>query len=109
MNWELHRELAMKPLKPKDLREKNVPELEDMLDAERSALYKARRDLVFRQTTDRASLAVRRHNVARILTVIGEKKRGGETVAPAPKKEAVPKRAAAPKKAAAAKKTGDSK
>ena len=49
-----------------------------MLEQERAALYKARRDLVFRQTTDVASLKQRRHNIARILTVINEKKRGGE-------------------------------
>lgn len=94
----------MKALKSNELRGKNVPELEEMLSAERSALYKARRDLVFRQNMDRAGLAVRRHNVSRILTIIGEKKRGGDTVAaPAPKK-AVTK--AAPRKAAATKKSG---
>ena len=43
---------------------------------ERAALYKARRDLVFRQLTDMASLKVRRHNIARLLTLIEEKKRG---------------------------------
>lgn len=67
----------MKDLKSVDLRDKSVPELEELLEKERSALYRARRDLVFRQMTDIASLKVRRHNIARILTVIGEKKRGG--------------------------------
>ena len=66
----------MKELQAKDLREKSVPELEVALEAERAALYKARRDLVFRQMTDTASLKVRRHNIARILTLINEKKRG---------------------------------
>lgn len=47
-----------------------------MVENERAALYKARRDLVFRQMTDTASLKVRRHNIARILTVISEKQRG---------------------------------
>ena len=47
-----------------------------MLSQERAALYKARRDLVFRQMTDTASLKVRRHNIARIMTLIGEKKGG---------------------------------
>jgi ribosomal protein L29 len=66
----------MKSLKPKELRDKSVPELETMLSQERAALYKARRDLVFRQMTDTASLKVRRHNIARIMTLIGEKKGG---------------------------------
>jgi len=68
----------MKALKPKDLRDKSVPELEAMIAEERQALYRARRDLVFRQMTDIASLKVRRHNIARLLTLIGEKKRGGD-------------------------------
>lgn len=66
----------MKELKPNDLRSKTVPELEDMLRLERASLYKARRDLVFRQITDVASIKARRHNIARIMTVIHEKKRG---------------------------------
>ena len=68
----------MKDLKAQDIRDKSVPELETMLAQERASLYKARRDLVFRQMTDTASLKVRRKNIARILTIIGEKKRGGE-------------------------------
>ena len=48
-----------------------------MLKVERAALYKARRDLVFRQMTDTTSLKVRRHNIARIHTAITEKKGGG--------------------------------
>lgn len=68
----------MKALKAKNLREKSVPELEEMVKVERAALYKARRDLVFRQSTDIASLKARRHNIARVLTVIAEKKRGGD-------------------------------
>ncbi|MCO5297899.1 MAG: 50S ribosomal protein L29 [Fimbriimonadaceae bacterium] len=67
----------MKDLKQAELREKSVPEMEEMLKAERAALYKARRDLVFRQITDTTSLKVRRHNIARILTAITEKKSGG--------------------------------
>lgn len=68
----------MKGLKAKELREKNVPELEDLVRAERAGLYKARRDLVFRQTTDVAQLKTRRKNIARLLTLIEEKKRGGD-------------------------------
>ncbi len=66
----------MKDLKPSELKDKTVPELEELLSKERAALYKARRDLVFRQITDTASLKLRRHNIARILTLIGEKQRG---------------------------------
>lgn len=69
----------MKELKAADLREKTVPELEELVEQERAALYKARRDLVFRQMTDTASLMARRHNIARILTIINEKKRGGQS------------------------------
>ncbi len=66
----------MKSLKSKELRGKSVPELEELLAQERASLYKARRDLVFRQMTDTASLKVRRHNIARILTLISESKGG---------------------------------
>ena len=68
----------MKAIKPADIRDKSAPDLEEMVRQERAALYKARRDLVFRQLTDVASLKVRRNNIARILTLIGEKKRGGD-------------------------------
>ena len=68
----------MKATKASDLRDKSVPELEQLLAEERAALYRARRDLVFRQITDTASLKVRRHNIARILTLITEKKQGGD-------------------------------
>ena len=67
----------MKQSKASGLRDKSVPELEVLLEQERASLYKARRDLEFRQITDTASLSARRHNIARILTVITEKKSGG--------------------------------
>ena len=66
----------MKDTKTSDLRSKSVPELEELLRLERASLYKARRDLVFRQITDTNTIKVRRHNIARILTLINEKKRG---------------------------------
>lgn len=66
----------MKDLKTSELKDKTVPELEAMVATERADLYKARRDLVLRQLTDTASLKVRRHNIARLLTLIQEKKRG---------------------------------
>ena len=72
------RPTEMKDLKPADLREKSVPELEEMANQERAALYKARRDLVFRQMTDTTGLKVRRHNIARILGAITEKKKGND-------------------------------
>lgn len=67
----------MKAIKTAELREKSVPELEELVREERAGLFKARRDLVFRQLTDTASLKIRRHNIARLLTIIEEKKRGG--------------------------------
>ncbi len=66
----------MKDTKTSDLREKSVPELEAMVREERANLYKARRDLVFRRITDTASVKIRRHNIARMMTLIAEKKRG---------------------------------
>lgn len=66
----------MKDLKTVELREKSIPELENMVLDLRAELYKARRDLVFRKITDTTGLKVRRHNIARIMSVITEKKRG---------------------------------
>lgn len=66
----------MKELKTVELRGKDVPELEALVREELASLYRARRDLVFRRITDTASLKVRRHNIARIKTLIAEKKRG---------------------------------
>jgi large subunit ribosomal protein L29 len=68
----------MKAIKAKDLRDQTVEELEMMVAQERALLFKARRDLVFRQMTDTASLKQRRHNIARMLTVMAEKKRGAQ-------------------------------
>jgi large subunit ribosomal protein L29 len=63
----------MKPLKAKDLREKSIEELEQMLAQQHADLYQNRRDLVFRRVTDISSIKVRRHDIARIKTVITEK------------------------------------
>jgi len=68
----------MKHLKASELKSKTVAELEDMVRQERADLFKARRDLVFRQLTDTASLKIRRHNIARVLTVIAEKQKEGK-------------------------------
>lgn len=69
----------MKGLKAKDLRSKSVPELEALVAEERAGLFQARRDLVFRNTTDSAGLKTRRHNIARLLTLINEKKSGDQS------------------------------
>ncbi len=66
----------MKATKTSELREKSVEELEQLVLDERANLYKARRDLVFRRVTDTESLKTRRHNIARMLTLITEKKKG---------------------------------
>ena len=66
----------MKDLKTAELAKKSVEELEEMLLNERAALYKSRRDLVFRQNSDTTGIKVRRHNMARILTMMSQKKRG---------------------------------
>lgn len=66
----------MKGQKASELRDKSVPELQQLLEAERGALYKARRALVFRQLTDTSAIRTHRHNIARLLTLIGEKQRG---------------------------------
>jgi len=68
----------MKHLKATELKSKSVEELHEMVRQERADLYKARRDLVFRQLTDTASLKIRRHNIARVLTVIAEKQKEGK-------------------------------
>lgn len=68
----------MKALKTKDLRDKSVLELEKMLAKERAHLYETRRKLVFREIKDVSSVHQIRHNIARILTLITEKKGGGD-------------------------------
>lgn len=68
----------MKATKSKDLRSKTVEELKEMLADERAGLFKARTDLVFQRTPDRGNVNVRRHNIARILTIITEKERNAK-------------------------------
>ncbi len=68
----------MKSIKTKDLRDKSVADLKDMADQEKASLFATRRDLVFRKVSDTSSLKVRRHNIARIMTVIGEKERAAK-------------------------------
>lgn len=66
----------MKALKSGELREKSVEELKELLALERTALYIGRRDIVFRKNSDTASMSVRRHNIARILTIMSEPRAG---------------------------------
>jgi large subunit ribosomal protein L29 len=80
----------MKALNPKDLRDKSIEELDQVLKQEQAALFALRRDLALRQTSDRASLMTTRHNIARVKTVMTEKQ----------KNEGAPAEAAAPKPAA---------
>lgn len=65
----------MKNNKTADMNGKSVEDLEAMLLAERAGLFQTRRDLVFRKVQDTASLRIRRHNIARIMTVLNTKKR----------------------------------
>jgi large subunit ribosomal protein L29 len=65
----------VKSTKASDLRGKTVEELQTLIADEKAAMYKTRRDMVFRQSTDTAGLTTRRHNIARILTVLTEKER----------------------------------
>lgn len=68
----------MKHLKTAELNGKSVDDLEAMLLSERAALFQTRRDLVFRKVQDQASLKIRRHNIARIMTKINNMKREGK-------------------------------
>ena len=68
----------MKHMKPSELNGKSVEDLEAMLLSERAALFQTRRDLVFRKVQDQASLKIRRHNIARIMTKINNMKREGK-------------------------------
>ncbi|MDQ2985927.1 MAG: 50S ribosomal protein L29 [Armatimonadota bacterium] len=68
----------MKALNAKELRGKKLEDLQDMLNRERAALYEDRRKLVFREDKDTNVVKNRRHNVARILTLITEMKRGNK-------------------------------
>lgn len=65
----------MKTTPIEDLRKLTIEQLEALVLEERAALYKTRRDFVFRQTTDTAGVKTRRHQIARIMTIITEKKK----------------------------------
>lgn len=65
----------MKSNDAKALRTSSVEELEKALLQEQADLYHARKELVFRRVTDTSSMKIRRHNIARILTLLSEKKK----------------------------------
>lgn len=66
----------MKALNVSELRGSSVEDLEKSLLQHQAELYQARKDLVFRRITDTSSMKIRRHNIARILTIMTEKKKG---------------------------------
>ena len=68
----------MKTLNTKELRGKSLEDLQDLLNKERGALFEDRRKLAFREGKDTNVVRNRRHNVARILTLITEMKRGSK-------------------------------
>ncbi len=68
----------MKALSTKELRGKKLEELQDLLNKERGALFEDRRKLAFREGKDTNVVKNRRHNVARILTLITEMEKGSK-------------------------------
>jgi len=65
----------MKPLKPNDVRQMSEPELQVELKKQRQNLFDYRRQAALHQLKDHQSLIVTRHNIARILTVLGAKEK----------------------------------
>jgi large subunit ribosomal protein L29 len=64
----------MSALKIRDLREKTIAELEEAVAKERASLYDVRRKLSFREIKDTNAVKTHRHNIARLLTLITEKR-----------------------------------
>ena len=65
----------MKPLKPEQLRRMTVAELQKELDTLRTELYRTRVRKTIEQLKDTDSMRQLRRNIARILTVLNEKRR----------------------------------
>ncbi len=65
----------MKSMKAKELQSKSIEELQQMLVGLQAELFRTRRDLVFRRETDTSSVKTKRHNIARIMTVITQKQK----------------------------------
>ncbi|MEJ5252399.1 MAG: 50S ribosomal protein L29 [Armatimonadota bacterium] len=70
----------MKPLKPEELRKLSLPELHQRLQQERERLFQLRQNKAMRKLGDTASIRITRHNIARLLTIINEKQRAGQSV-----------------------------
>jgi len=64
----------MKPRKAKDLRELSDMELKNLLDESKETLARLRIQHSLKQLTDTASLATLRKDIARIKTIINERK-----------------------------------
>jgi large subunit ribosomal protein L29 len=65
----------MKPLKPDQLRRMTIQELEQELDKLRHEHYRLRVQQSIRQLKDTAALRIIRRNIARIQTILNEKRR----------------------------------
>jgi len=65
----------MKPLKPEQLRRMTLPELQKELDNLRTELYRTRVSKTIGQLKDTDSMRQIRRNIARIQTIINEKRR----------------------------------
>jgi large subunit ribosomal protein L29 len=68
----------MKPLKPEQLRKMTTRELEEELDKLRTELYRLRVQQAVRQIKDTAAVRITRRNIARIQTVLNEKRHQAE-------------------------------
>jgi large subunit ribosomal protein L29 len=68
----------MKPLKPEQLRKMTTRELEEELDKLRTELYRQRVQQAVRQIKDTAAVRITRRNIARIQTVLNEKRHQAE-------------------------------
>ncbi|MCS7209248.1 MAG: 50S ribosomal protein L29 [Fimbriimonadales bacterium] len=65
----------MKPLKPDQLRRMTLPELQKELDNLRMELYRTRVQKTVAQLKNTDSLRQIKRNIARVLTIINEKRR----------------------------------
>jgi large subunit ribosomal protein L29 len=68
----------MKALKAAELRNKSIEDLEDELEKEREALYNVRRQIIFGQLKDVMTVRTHRRNVARVLTILQQKRKEAE-------------------------------
>ncbi|MFN3689934.1 MAG: 50S ribosomal protein L29 [Fimbriimonadales bacterium] len=65
----------MKPLKPEQLRRMTFAELQKELDNLRTELYRTRVRKAVGQYKDTATIRLIKRNIARVLTIINEKRR----------------------------------